>query len=318
MMKDRKKHKIRIGFSLIFSSALVLGTLLTTGIVFFVMWYFSNDNIIRLQNISVVMIFILTLAVATFIMLTLRRVFICPLIKLTDAMNKVAKGDFSIQLDCESKQPDLVEIYNSFNTMVWELSQTDTLQTDFISSVSHEFKTPINAIEGYASLLQDSSLSEREQDTYVEKIIFNTHRLSELVGNMLLLSKISNQSMQPKLSTYRLDEQIRQSILALESKWAKKSIDFDVELDDVEYTGIQNLMIHVWTNLIDNAVKFSSPGTEIIIRLRKTGDCVNFEIKTKARLYPSITLKKSLRNFSNVIPPGNQKVTVWGLLWRNE
>lgn len=162
MTKTRKKQKLHLGFSLIFSSALVLGTLLTTGIVFFVMWYFSNDNIIRLQNISVLMIFILTLAVATFIMLTLRRVFICPLIKLTDAMNKVAKGDFSIQLDCESKQPDLVEIYNSFNTMVWELSQTDTLQTDFISSVSHEFKTPINAIEGYASLLQDSSLSERE------------------------------------------------------------------------------------------------------------------------------------------------------------
>ena len=291
---NRKRH---IGFSLLFSFALVLGTIMTTGLVFLVMWYFSNDNSIKLQNVSVLSIFVLTLVLGTFIMLALRRLFICPFIKLTDAMNKVAKGDFSIQLDCDSRQSDIIEIYTSFNTMVRELSQTDTLQTDFISNVSHEFKTPINAIEGYASLLQDSSLSGEEQSTYVDKIMFNTRRLSELVGNVLLLSKISNQSIQPKLSSYRLDEQVRQSILALESKWEKKDIEFDIELDDMVYTGMENLMGHVWTNLIDNAVKFSPVGGEILIRLEKEKNKARFIIKNAGPVIPEQSFEKVFTRF---------------------
>ena len=99
--------------------------------------------------------------------------------------------------------------------MVKELSATEPLQTDFISSVSHEFKTPINAIEGYASLLQDHQQSQEEQDDYIEKILFNTRRLSTLIGNILLLSKISAQSIRPQRVSYRLDEQVRQAIVAL-------------------------------------------------------------------------------------------------------
>ena len=65
---------------------------------------------------------------------------------------------------------------------------------DFVSNVSHEFKTPINAIEGYTMLLQGEELSQ-EQEEYVEKILFNTQRLSGLVGNILLLSKLENQNL---------------------------------------------------------------------------------------------------------------------------
>jgi len=279
MIYTNKKQKKRIGFSMIFSGAVALGTIATTELVFLFMWYFSKDHSIRLQHMSMLMIFVLTLVLGTFVSFALHKVFIRPLMKLTDAMNRVAKGDFTIQLDCDSRQTDLVEIYDSFNTMVKELSQTDTLQTDFISSVSHEFKTPINAIEGYASLLQDGSLSNAEQKTYVEKIVFNTHRLSELVGNVLLLSKINNQSIQAKLSTYRLDEQIRQSILALENKWEKKNISLDVELDEINYTGTERLMGHVWTNLIDNAVKFSPCNETIKLKLHKNKDKIIFLIE---------------------------------------
>jgi len=297
MIRTNKKQKKRIGFSMIFSSAVVLGTIITTGLVFFLMWYFSKDNIIRLQRMSVLMIFLLTLILGTIITLALHRVFIYPLLKLTDAMNLVAKGDFSIQLDCDSKQTDLVEMYASFNTMVSELSQTDTLQTDFISNVSHEFKTPINAIEGYATLLQDSCVSPSEQNNYVQKIVFNTKRLSELVGNVLLLSKISNQSIQPKPNKYRLDEQIRQSILALESKWEKKHIYFDVDLDEIEFTGIEKLMGHVWTNLIDNAVKFSPDEAEITIRLEKQGENICFLIKNYGPVIPEEYFEKVFSKF---------------------
>ena len=162
--------------------------------------------------------------------------------------------------------------------MVKELGATETLQTDFISNVSHEFKTPINAIEGYASLLQDHQQSQAEQDAYIEKILFNTHRLSTLTGNILLLSKINNQSIHPQRTVFRLDEQVRQAIVALEQKWTEKDIDFDVELDKISYSGYESLLIHVWSNLIDNAIKFDPHGGMIALRLRQEDGFAVFTI----------------------------------------
>lgn len=204
--------------------------------------------------------------------------FIDPITRLGKAMKEVAGGNFHVAMQSDSKLKEVRDIYESFNRMVKELGNTETLQTDFISSVSHEFKTPINAIEGYASLLQDHHQSPEEQETYIEKILFNTRRLSTLTGNILLLSKINNQSIRPQRTVFRLDEQIRQTIVALEQKWTEKNIDFDVELDKVMYSGYESLLLHVWSNLIDNAIKFDPPGGMICLRLRQTGDEAVFTI----------------------------------------
>ena len=204
--------------------------------------------------------------------------FIDPITRLGAAMKEVAGGSFQITAQCRSKLKEVNDIYASFNLMVQELAATETLQTDFISSVSHEFKTPINAIEGYASLLQDHQQSTEEQQIYIEKILYNTHRLSALTGNILLLSKINNQTIKPQRTGFRLDEQIRQAIVALEQKWTAKDIDFDVELDKIQYSGYESLLIHVWSNLIDNAIKFDPQGGMIALRLRQSGDCAVFTI----------------------------------------
>ena len=204
--------------------------------------------------------------------------FIDPITCLGKAMKEVAGGNFHVAMQSDSKLKEVRDIYESFNRMVKELGNTETLQTDFISSVSHEFKTPINAIEGYASLLQDHHQSPEEQETYIEKILFNTRRLSTLTGNILLLSKINNQSIRPQRTVFRLDEQIRQAIVALEQKWTEKNIDFDVELDKVTYSGYESLLLHVWSNLIDNAIKFDPPGGMICLRLRQADDEAVFTI----------------------------------------
>lgn len=204
--------------------------------------------------------------------------FIDPITRLGAAMKEVADGNFQITAQCSSKLKEVNDIYASFNLMVQELAATETLQTDFISSVSHELKTPINAIEGYASLLQDHQQSTEEQQIYIEKILYNTHRLSALTGNILLLSKINNQTIKPQRTGFRLDEQIRQAIVALEQKWTAKDIDFDVELDKIQYSGYESLLIHVWSNLIDNAIKFDPQGGMIALRLRQSGDCAVFTI----------------------------------------
>lgn len=204
----------------------------------------------------------------------LSRFFFNPIKKLRKAMDKVAEGDYSVRLEDQSNSREIMEIYTGFNLMVHELSATEILQTDFVSNVSHEFKTPINAIEGYSTLLQGSDRLNPDEQKYVDKILYNTKRISSLVGSILLLSKLENQQIPTNRSLYRLDEQIRQSIVGLEAAWAAKNIEFEVDLDRVEYLGCESMMRHVWDNLIGNAVKFSPPGSLVRMtltkRLRKT------------------------------------------------
>ena len=199
----------------------------------------------------------------------LSKYFFYPIKKLRGAMDKVAQGDYSVRLEGRSTAKEIMEIYTGFNLMVHELSSTEILQTDFVSNVSHEFKTPINAIEGYSTLLQGSDNLDGDQREYVEKILLNTGRLSSLVGSILLLSKLENQQIPTNQTKYRLDEQIRQSVVALEAAWAQKSIELDVELDRASYVGNEAMMRHVWDNLISNAVKFSPDGGTVKLRLSR-------------------------------------------------
>ncbi|MBQ6884104.1 MAG: HAMP domain-containing histidine kinase [Clostridia bacterium] len=207
------------------------------------------------------------------------RAFFNPVKNLRQAMDKVANGDFTIQLDTDkSSSGEIKELYAGFNLMTNELKATEILQTDFISNVSHEFKTPINAIEGYSTLLQGCENLDDDQKEYVEKILFNTGRLSSLVSNILLLSKIENQSIQAKREVFSLDEQIRETIVALETAWAPKNIELDVELDSVKYNGNEIMMRHIWSNLISNAIKFTPENSTVSIQLRNQKDKFIFSV----------------------------------------
>lgn len=205
--------------------------------------------------------------------------FFDPIKKLRKAIEQVADGDFTVRLETKSSLKEIKEIYSGFNLMTNELSKTEILQSDFVSNVSHEFKTPINAIEGYSTLLQDNENLSDEQKQYVDKILFNTYRLSTLVGSILLLSKIENQAIPVNRVSYRLDEQIRQSIVALEPAWSKKEIEFDVEMDSIEYTGNESMMYHVWDNLIGNAIKFNPEFGLVRIWLINQGNNIIFTIE---------------------------------------
>ena len=194
-------------------------------------------------------------------------------------MDKVAEGDFSVRLEEKSSSKEILEIYTGFNLMAHELSSTEILQTDFVSNVSHEFKTPINAIEGYSTLLQDGENLSEDQKEYVDKILLNTQRLSSLVGSILLLSKLENQQIPTNQIEYRLDEQIRQSVVALESAWSQKDIELDVDLDRVSYLGNEQMMRQVWDNLISNAVKFSPQGGKVKLCLSQKARKLTFTVE---------------------------------------
>lgn len=200
-----------------------------------------------------------------------------PLTGLSQAMQRVSKGDFSVRMAVK-KDDELGLLASNFNRMVKELGSIEYLQKDFISNVSHEFKTPIAAISGYAKLLQSPELDETEKKEYTDIIISESQRLSHLSQNLLRLSKIENQSFLKNIAAFSLDEQLRMAVVVLEPEWAKKNIEWDLELDEMDYEGEAELLNQVWLNLLSNAIKFSSPGGRIWVKLYQT-DFVKVKIR---------------------------------------
>lgn len=201
-----------------------------------------------------------------------RRV-LTPLVKLSSASKEVARGNFDVTVSDSSKMEEVQSTFRNFNAMVRELKSISTLSSDFIANVSHEFKTPLSVIEGYAMLLQDDCLTAQEREDYLNKILVNTRRLNTLVGNILMLSKMETKPLPEQYTRFRLDEQLRQVVAQLEPQWSAKGISFRVRLDEVELLGWEQVLPYVWSNLISNAIKFSPSGSVIALTLLEQREC---------------------------------------------
>ncbi len=144
-----------------------------------------------------------------------------PIGSISLAAKQVADGDFSVHVPNLKSLQAICELTDNFNRMVQELNSIESLRNDFVTTVSHEFKTPLAAIEGYATLLQDPSLSEADRNEYTRIIIDSTRQLTTMTGNILLLSRLEKQEIVTGRTMFSLDEQIRQAILLLEPLWEK-------------------------------------------------------------------------------------------------
>lgn len=267
------RFSLRVRMILMVCCELLFSAGLALVVSFFLDQYFSSYLLFGLT------LTVTCLVVGSVVTALLSKMFFAPVKKVVMGMEKVADGDFSVRLSGDSSSKEVMEMYTGFNMMAHELSAMEVLQSDFVSNVSHEFKTPINAIEGYSMLLQGSeNLSETEEE-YVEKIIFNTQRLSSLVGSILLLSKLENQNISTKKSVFSLDEQIRQSIVALEPLWSEKNVELEVELESTDYEGNEAMMRHVWDNLIGNAIKFGPQDGLVRVELTKSEGKIIFRVE---------------------------------------
>lgn len=200
------------------------------------------------------------------------KVIIMPIKQIGKAFHDLSQGNFSVRVSEDGKIREMREIGRQFNAMAHDLSNIETLRCDFVANVSHEIKTPLSSIEGYATLLQNPALSNEKREYYAQKILDNSKKLSEMTSNILLLSKLDNQEIVIGKSEFRLDEQIRRTILMLEDRWSAKIIEFDMDLQKQMYLGNEPLLERVWSNLIDNAIKHSHEGGIIRIETEQTED----------------------------------------------
>ena len=189
--------------------------------------------------------------------------------KISDAMQKVADGDYTVRLDAEKDQP-FRELYRNFNTMAEELGGVEMLKNDFINGYAHELRTPITSINGFAEMLlnDDGTLSREEKRSYLEIIASESRRLADLAGNSLLMSRLDTQKIIPDKKPFSLDEQLRRCSILLSGQWTEKDLDMTMDLDEAVYVGDYDLMQHLWINLLTNAVKYTPKGGSITVTLK--------------------------------------------------
>lgn len=234
----------------------------------------SSPNIM----VPIVMLAFASILIGTVVATIMSRIPLKPVNILINGMNRLANGDYEARIDF-GHHPVAREISESFNTLARELQNTEMLRSDFINNFSHEFKTPIVSIRGFAKLLQKRTLSDEQQREYLDIIVEESTRLTDMATNVLNLTKVENQNILIDITRFNLSEQIRNCVLLLEKKWSEKNLTVTVDFDEYEIDANEDLLKQVWINLLDNAVKFSPKAGEIGIAMSKCSGLLSISIK---------------------------------------
>lgn len=271
-MKEERKGRMTL--TLLLSACVFLVSLITLiliGIVLFIAeklgflsQWMEHASILSffciIALISLVGGTLLTFLMGTFPLRSINR--------MTEGLHRLASGDYKARIVpgriLGTIRP-IQDMIDSFNTTAQELEGTELLRSDFINNFSHEFKTPIVSIAGFASLIKQGNLSSEEQAEYLDIIENESRRLAYMATNVLNLTKVENQAILTDVSTFNLSEQLRTCVLLLEAKWDKKNLEMALELEEHTITGNQELLRQVWVNLLDNAIKFSPEGQTVEI-----------------------------------------------------
>ncbi len=250
---------------------------------------------------------VFSLFIGMLLALAFSRILLRPLNQLIDATKKVAKGDFSVRVAHTDTGDEMAELVGSFNDMTKELGGIELFKKDFINSFSHEFKTPIVSIRGFAKQLRREDLTDEQRREYIDIIVSESERLANMSANILLLTKLENQKIMTDRTEFMLDEQIRRSILLLEKQWSDKDIELELDLRPLRVHANEEMLSHVWINAFGNAVKFSNPGGKITVSSCLVGDRARVEIKDTGVGMDAETVARIFDKFYQGDPTGSSR-----------
>lgn len=258
---------------------IVFLTMIIVGFALFFMFKHNllGENTKPFRITPIIGLIISSTIIGTILTAVLSKIPLKPIHNVVNACNKVAEGDFSVRLSY-SEINELNAFAKSFNRMAKELGSLEMLRSDFVNNFSHEFKTPIVSLRGFAKMLKNPNLSDQEREEYLDIIINESDRLSNLATNVLTLTAVENLNIISSKSEFDLSEQIRRSVLMLESKWSNKNLEMIIDLDEISYLGNEDLLNQVWINLIDNAIKFSPDKGKIKIKLKTCDKGISFKV----------------------------------------
>lgn len=254
----------------------------------------------------------LVLLIGSLLISLASRHFVNPIKKLTNAAREMATGNFAVRLKSKNKD-EVGELITSFNHMATELEKIDKMREDFVSSVSHEIQSPLTSIRGFTKAIRDEVVPKQNQKEYLDIIYQETERLSRLSENLLRLASLNSEHHPYRPELYRLDEQIRRTVLANEPQWKMKNIQLSLELESLEVFADQDLFEQVWQNLITNAIKYSPTNGTIQIELKQTNVGIKISIKDFGKGIPEAAIPLLFDRFYKVDKARSSSVAGNGL-----
>lgn len=242
---------------------------------------FNSENIATAAKLTFLNVLIITVIFKTVDFIRRKIMVDKPVKMITDAAEKIMNGDFSVRVRCMSGagMEGFNQVGEAINAMAEELSSVETLRTDFIANVSHEMKTPLSVMQNYGTLLQTPELSSVERIEYAKAITDASHRLADMMTNILKLNRLENQQIYPNLTTYDIGEQLCECLLQYESTWERKNIEIETDIaDGVLVSADAELLSLVWSNLFSNAFKFTDVGGRVGLALQADEECAIVKI----------------------------------------
>lgn len=272
-LKKQEWHKILAGFAIFFATSLF--SVGTAAVVYDKLSKASGENVTVISVTFIVLAAAMALFFTAFDFFRRRLTVEKPVREILEATERIAAGDFSVRVPISHAfelYDDIDVIKENLNRMAEELSKTELMRTDFISSVSHEIKTPLSIIRNYAKAIGKDGVDEETRKRYAETLVGASERLTNLVQNILKLNKLENLEILPELKKIELGESLRECVLAMEELTEKKNIELVCDIDDVIVLAPSDLLEIVWNNLLSNAIKFTNDGGKVEVSLKKTGN----------------------------------------------
>ena len=293
--EKRKKPKHRFSLTLLLAIIVFLVLLVALSLAAFTVYLLvkldvivSIDGQVDLGSFLLLMSLI-SLVIGSALTVLLGKFPLSPINKLVNGMNRLADGNFDTRLEYGGpieNHPTFAEITESFNKMAEQLQNTEMLRGDFINNFSHEFKTPIVSIAGFAEILESAELSEEERAQYISAIKEESMRLASMATNVLELTKVENQSILTGVSRFNVSEQLRSALVLLEGKWSKLDIELDFDFEEYYIVGNEEFLKQVWINLLDNAIKFAGEGGFISARITPMENDLRIDISNTGMTIP--------------------------------
>ncbi|MGG5774014.1 HAMP domain-containing sensor histidine kinase [Bacillus subtilis] len=288
---------------------------------------FSKDfNLLYKQSgeiLNIIFYIALAIFVAAFLFsYILSRHITIPIVKLTEATSEVKKGKLDVDIHF-SRKDEIGQLTVNFNDMITRIrDQISTIEKDrdrlkelneqekrFFDNMTHELKTPLTSIQGYAEIIKQKGESDQAFfDKGMNHIVEESRRLHNLVIKLLEVSRETSKEQFDRIDAGTILKDVCESMKFRAERY-KKKITYEIE-DSLYVYGQKNRVRQLFINLLDNAIKYSLSHSEIMIQAKVAGDQVLFMFKNPSDPYDDNQYTKVFQPFYSI----NQKVTEEGSL----
>lgn len=305
----KEEHKERLSLTLVFSVMVFCVIFFAAAFAVGFLYLMAELELIHIANerfsVNNVILFmaIISTILGFLIAFISSKFSLRPVNRFINQFNRLAQGDFKARLHLKKPFSSIrvfQETEKSFNRAAQELENTEMLRSDFINNFSHEFKTPIVSIAGFAKLLRHGGLTQEQQAEYLAIIEEEALRLSYMATNVLSLTRVENQTILTDVSAFNLSEQIRGAVLLLVDQWTPKELDMELSFGEHTIHANEELLKQVWINLLDNAIKFSSPGGRVSVTLSEGPQRLQVAVTNQGRDIPEECQERIFQKFYQV------------------